>query len=136
MSNSISLPFLIIATGTILFVYMSVVIMELRSAYEESFWKQALKIGGIIFTLITLLFLGLDFVLTRFREKAFLLAPGMPILGIILVYMRSIVLAWRWRNWKYSPCGRLLCTITVGKSGKNSSLRLTAGEISWCSIKP
>lgn len=43
MSNSISLPFLIIATGTILFVYMSVVIMELRSAYEESFWKQALK---------------------------------------------------------------------------------------------
>ena len=72
MSNSISLPFLIIATGTILFVYMSVVIMELRSAYEESFWKQALKIGGIIFTLITLLFLGLDFVLTRFREKAFL----------------------------------------------------------------
>ena len=93
MSNSISLPFLIIATGTILFVYMSVVIMELRSAYEESFWKQALKIGGIIFTLITLLFLGLDFVLTRFREKAFLLAPGMPILGIILVYMRSIVLA-------------------------------------------
>ena len=98
MSNSISLPFLIIATGTILFVYMSVVIMELRSAYEESFWKQALKIGGIIFTLITLLFLGLDFVLTRFREKAFLLAPGMPILGIILVYMRSIVLAWRWRK--------------------------------------
>ena len=95
MSNSISLPFLIIVTGTILFVYMSVVIMELRSAYEESFWKQALKIGGIIFTLITLLFLGLDFVLTRFREKAFLLAPGMPILGIILVYMRSIVLAWR-----------------------------------------
>ena len=90
MSNSISLPFLIIATGTILFVYMSVVIMELRSAYEESFWKQALKIGGIIFTLITLLFLGLDFVLTRFREKAFLLAPGMPIL--------SIVLAWRWRK--------------------------------------
>ena len=98
MSNSISLPFLIMATGTILFVYMSVVIMELRSAYEESFWKQALKIGGIIFTLITLLFLGLDFVLTRFREKAFLLAPGMPILGIILVYMRSIVLAWRWRK--------------------------------------
>ena len=98
MSNSISLPFLIIATGTILFVYMSVVIMELRSAYEESFWKQALKIGGIIFTLITLLFLGLDFVLTRFREKAFLLAPGMPILGIILVYMRSIALAWRWRK--------------------------------------
>ena len=98
MSNSISLPFLIIATGTILFVYMSVVIMELRSVYEESFWKQALKIGGIIFTLITLLFLGLDFVLTRFREKAFLLAPGMPILGIILVYMRSIVLAWRWRK--------------------------------------
>ena len=86
MSNSISLPFLIMAAGTILFVYMSVVIMELRSAYEESFWKQALKIGGIIFTLITLLFLGLDFVLTRFREKAFLLAPGMPILGIILVY--------------------------------------------------
>ena len=40
MSNSISLPFLIIATGTILFVYMSVVIMELRSAYEESFWKK------------------------------------------------------------------------------------------------
>lgn len=39
-------------------------------------------------------------------------------------------------RWKYSPCGRLLCTITVGKSGKNSSLRLTAGEISWCSIKP
>ena len=98
MSDSISLPFLIIATGTILFVYMSVVIMELRSAYEESFWKQALKIGGIIFTLITLLFLGLDFVLTRFREKAFLLAPRMPILGIILVYMRSIVLAWRWRK--------------------------------------
>ena len=98
MSNSISLPFLIMATGTILFVYMSVVIMELRSAYEESFWKQALKIGGIIFTLITLLFLGLDFVLTRFREKAFLLAPGMPISGIILVYMRSIVLAWRWRK--------------------------------------
>ncbi|MFR8829368.1 MAG: hypothetical protein ACLVHE_07295 [Dialister invisus] len=98
MSNSISLPFLIMAAGTILFVYMSVVIMELRSAYEESFWKQALKIGGIIFTLITLLFLGLDFVLTRFREKAFLLAPGMPILGIILVYMRSIVLAWRWRK--------------------------------------
>ena len=98
MSNSISLPFLIIAAGTILFVYMSVVIMELRSAYEESFWKQALKIGGIIFTLMTLLFLGLDFVLTRFREKAFLLAPGMPILGIILVYMRSIVLAWRWRK--------------------------------------
>lgn len=98
MSNSISLPFLIMAAGSILFVYMSVVIMELRSAYEESFWKQALKIGGIIFTLITLLFLGLDFVLTRFREKAFLLAPGMPILGIILVYMRSIVLAWRWRK--------------------------------------
>ena len=98
MSNSISLPFLIMAAGTILFVYMSVVIMELRSAYEESFWKQALKIGGIIFTLITLLFLGLDFVLTRFREKAFLLAPGMPISGIILVYMRSIVLAWRWRK--------------------------------------
>ena len=98
MSDSISLPFLIMAAGTILFVYMSVVIMELRSAYEESFWKQALKIGGIIFTLITLLFLGLDFVLTRFREKAFLLAPGMPILGIILVYMRSIVLAWRWRS--------------------------------------
>lgn len=98
MSNSISLPFLIMAAGTILFVYMSVVIMELRSAYEESFWKQALKVGGIIFTLITLLFLGLDFVLTRFREKAFLLAPGMPILGIILVYMRSIVLAWRWRK--------------------------------------
>ena len=48
--------------------------------------------------MITLLFLGLDFVLTRFREKAFLLAPGMPILGIILVYMRSIVLAWRWRK--------------------------------------
>ena len=70
MSDSISLPFLIMAAGTILFVYMSVVIMELRSAYEESFWKQALKIGGIIFTLITLLFLGLDFVLTRFREKA------------------------------------------------------------------
>lgn len=98
MGNSISLPFLIMAAGAILFVYMSVVIMELRSAYEESFWKQALKIGGIIFTLITLLFLGLDFVLTRFREKAFLLAPGMPILGIILVYMRSIVLAWRWRK--------------------------------------
>lgn len=56
MSDSISLPFLIMAAGTILFVYMSVVIMELRSAYEESFWKQALKIGGIIFTLITLLF--------------------------------------------------------------------------------
>lgn len=70
MSDSISLPFLIMAAGTILFVYMSVVIMELRSAYEESFWKQALKIGGIIFTLITLLFLGLDFVLTRFREKS------------------------------------------------------------------
>ena len=36
MSNSISLPFLIIATGTILFVYMSVVIMELRSAYFKT----------------------------------------------------------------------------------------------------
>lgn len=61
MSNSISLPFLIIATGTILFVYMSVVIMELRSAYEESFWKQALKIGGIIFTLITPALFGIGF---------------------------------------------------------------------------
>lgn len=28
------------------------------------------EIGGIIFTLMTLLFLGLDFVLTRFREKS------------------------------------------------------------------
>ena len=117
MSNSISLPFLIIATGTILFVYMSVVIMELRSAYEESFWKQALKIGGIIFTLITLLFLGLDFVLTRFREKAFLLAPGMPILGIILVYMRSIVLAWRWRNRNWKNMASELDTDRYNTSG-------------------
>ena len=116
MSNSISLPFLIMAAGTILFVYMSVVIMELRSAYEESFWKQALKIGGIIFTLITLLFLGLDFVLTRFREKAFLLAPGMPILGIILVYMRSIVLAWRWR--KRNPSHALIRTACRFKNRK------------------
>ena len=88
MSNSISLPFLIIATGTILFVYMSVVIMELRSAYEESFWKQALKIGGIIFfTLITLLFFwDWIFVLTRFfREKAFFTGARHAILGIILL---------------------------------------------------
>ena len=32
-------------------------------------------------------------------------------------------------RWKYSPCGRLLCTITVGKSEKLISSSYSRGDI-------
>lgn len=82
----------------------------------------------------------------------FLLIPLFFLVMLIKIYILQYIIMNRIAVWGGSfwmvlflfclpalevlPCGRLLCTITVGKSGKNSSLRLTAGEISWCSIKP
>lgn len=99
MPTKIPLWIMLMTAGIVSLSAIAGILTRIRSAYEKSLSpKQMAKAATIAFASAVLLLWGLDVLLLTFHEMGFFIAAGIAVCFLFLLYMRSVLSAWKWRN--------------------------------------
>lgn len=120
MPTKIPLWIIIMTAGVVSLSVMAVILTRLRSVHEKILSRKRVALAAVIaFVSAALLLWGLDILLLKFHEMGFILAAGAAVLFLFLLYMRSVIAAWKWR--KRNPSYALIRLESSGGFTKSSS---------------